>query len=189
MCRRTGASETPIEPHSRTRPGCPTRSPMRPSLPIVAAALLAAVLAAPAAALTPGGAAEETVTGVLEAIQVESRDGTDPLIYSVRQGHRVTPVAFESGDASALAGATVSVRGVHRDGRLEVRSARPGRDAQVRARPHAQPDALGSWSAETSGSELASAASGTTASVGATATPVATSVAVVMFNFSDLRTT
>src|SRR4051794_33156549 len=119
----------------------PRSSPRHPrtARSIAAAALLAGLLAAPVAAVTPGGASEETVTGVLEAIQVEGRDGSDPIIYSVRDGHRVTPVRFGRGDPGRLAGARVSVLGQRRGGVLEVASATPGRDVRLRSKPHAQP--------------------------------------------------
>src|SRR4051812_23197516 len=99
---------------------------MRPSLPLALAVLLAAIVAAPVAAVAPGGAAEETVTGVLEAVQVELADDADRVIYTVRDGHRVTHVKFESGDPAALAGAIVTVHGNRKGGALNVRSAAPG---------------------------------------------------------------
>src|SRR5690242_10207074 len=103
-------SETPRVPHSDAPTRKHIRSPMRPSLhttrrsprpsrrtlPLLGAALLAAAIAAPVAAVAPGGASLETVSGVLEAIQVEGRDGSDPVIWSVRDGHRVTPVHFDN---------------------------------------------------------------------------------------------
>jgi chitodextrinase len=163
----------------------PFLRPSRGSLPALAAALLVAVLAAPVAAVTPGGAAEETVRGVLEAIQVEGRDGSDPRVYSIRDGHRVTPVQFRAGDASRLTGARVSLRGIRHGQSIDARSAAPGRDVRVLGKPRAT--ALGAWAAETGAVELQGGTSA--AAVDEVVSPVAKSVAVVMFNFSDLRTT
>ena len=44
---------------------------MRSTLQVLLAALLAAPFAAPVTAATPGGAIEETATGVLEAVHVD----------------------------------------------------------------------------------------------------------------------
>ena len=157
----------------------------RSSLPIAAAAFLAAVIAAPVAAVAPGGASDETVTGVFEAIAVDTPGGgPDRFEYTVRHGHDVTRVAFDAGDPQAFAGATVSVTGNRRGGTtLHARSARPGTDVRVR-RP-ATAAALGAWAAET-GSLEATGGSATASEVQAA---TAKTLAVVMFNFSDLRTT
>jgi len=158
---------------------------MRPSLQVLAALLLAAVFAAPVAAVTPGGAAEETVTGILENALVERGDGRDHVITTVRSAKAITELKFDKGSASDLAGARVTVTG-HRSGRvLQVSSANP-RAGALRIRKAASVSALGAWETETSGTTGLSGGTATTATVEASA--VGKNVAVVMFNFTNLRT-
>ena len=105
----------------------------RSSLPIAAAAFLAAVIVAPVAAVAPGGASDETVTGVFEAIAVDTPGGgPDRYEYTVRRGHDVTRVAFDAGDPQAFAGATVSVTGNRRRWRHAARPIGAPRDRRPR---------------------------------------------------------
>jgi chitodextrinase len=159
---------------------------MRPSLPIAAAALLAAVVAAPVAAVAPGGASDETVTGVLEAVQVDDPGSVgDRYEYTIRKGHQLTRVTFAAGNPRKVAGDVVSVKGKRgADGTLHARSARPGQD--LRVRKTIDPVAGGAWAAETDGTELRGGATTADGDAQAIATK---SIAVVLFNFSDLRTT
>ena len=158
---------------------------MRQSLQILAALLLAAVFAAPVAAVTPGGAAEETVTGIVENALVEMGDGRDHVITTIRSGTAITQLTFAKGSAANLAGARVSVTG-HRSGRfLHVASADP-RGGALRIRKPAAVSAPGAWETETSGPTGLAGGSATTDTVEAVA--VAKNVAVVLFNFTDVRT-
>ncbi|HYO42814.1 MAG TPA: hypothetical protein VES19_06395 [Candidatus Limnocylindrales bacterium] len=159
---------------------------MRQSLQVLAALLLAAVFAAPVAAVTPGGSAQETVTGIVETALVEMGDGRDHTVTTIRSHNRITEVDFEQGDASGLTGARVSLTGIRSGRVLRVTSANP-RAGAVRVREAAAVSALGAWETEATGMTGASGGSTTTATVEAAA--VAKSVAVVMFNFTDLRST
>lgn len=159
---------------------------MRHALQVLAALVLAAVVALPAAAATPGGAARESLTGTLETAYVELGDGRDHFVYSIRRGDAITPVEFERGDPRPLSGSRVTVTGTRLGHALRVRSAEPGPDLVVRGRG-ARADASGAWAAEPDGSGTFSggvAAEGTVAE-----TVVAKSIAVVLFNFTDLKTT
>jgi chitodextrinase len=157
---------------------------MRQSLQVLAAFLLAAVFAAPVAAVTPGGAAEQTLTGLVEAAQVELGDGRDHFEYTLRSSTTITPLDFATGNPHQLVGARVSVTGIRADGALRVRSATPGNGVKVRTR--SELSTLGAWEAEAGGTTTL--AGGTSAETTAEAvTPK--SIAVVMFNFTNLRTT
>ncbi len=158
---------------------------MRHALQILAALLLAAVVAAPAAAATPGGAALESLTGTIETAYVELGDGRDHFVYSIRNADGITPVEFEQGDPRSISGSRVTVTGTRVGDGLRVQSADPGAGLVIRRR---------STSSDLNGSAAAMGGSGTL-SGGATTdatveqTVVAKSIAVVLFNFTDLHTT
>ena len=63
---------------------------MRHTLQALAALLLASLFAAPVAAVTPGGASQVTITGVVEAAQVELGDAGDHYEYTIRSGNEIT---------------------------------------------------------------------------------------------------
>lgn len=159
---------------------------MRKPLQILAAALLAAAVAAPVHAVTPAGAAEQTVTGIIENALVEKGDGRDHFVTTLRTGNVITAVEFGEGDPKPLAGSRVSVTGRRIGGVLHAGSARPGAGS-LTVRTRARVSSLGVWAAETSGSTGPSGGAATSSTPDASA--VAKSVAVVMFNFTDLRTT
>ncbi len=122
---------------------------MRPSAQVLAGLLLAAVFAAPVSAATPGGAAEESVTGVLEMAQVDGfHAGPDRIEWTVRSDNRVTPVEFRSGNPRSLVGARVTLTGTRSKGVLDVASGRPGRTLKVREKTRAT--GMTNWAAETS---------------------------------------
>ena len=117
---------------------------MRKSPQVLAAMLLAAVLAAPVSAVAAGGAAQETLTGLMETAQVEMGDGRDHFQTTLRTGSTITPVAFDTGSARGLSGSRVSVTGSRRSGVIHVRSADPGAGSlQIRSRARAS--RLGAW--------------------------------------------
>jgi hypothetical protein len=158
---------------------------MRHALQLIAAALLVLVVAAPVAAVEPGGAARETLSGILEAAQVDRPGGGDAFVYTLRDGRTITPLTFDRGHPRELAGARIEVTGQRTGQGLRVRDAKPGAD--VRVRREAKVEALGAWEGDASGG---SSSPRTTAVAGATeAAPVAKSVAVVLLNFTDLGST
>jgi hypothetical protein len=93
---------------------------------------LALVFAAPVAAGTPGGAAEETLTGVLEQVIVEDLDpGRSHEEFTLRTQRGLVELRFADGGPEGMGGATVTVTG-RRNGRaLDVRSSRPGPSLRV----------------------------------------------------------
>ncbi len=155
---------------------------MRHALQVLAALLLAVVIAAPAAAAAPGGAVRESVTGTLETAYIELGDGRDHFVYSIRNADGITPVEFERGDPRSITGSRVTVTGTRLGDTLRVRSAEPGPDLVIRRRgaSPAAGDAL-----------VTGPDSSSRPAVGATVdeTVVDKSIAVVMFNFTDLATT
>jgi hypothetical protein len=150
---------------------------MRHVLQLIAAALLALVVAAPVSAVTPGGAARQTLTGIVEAAQVELGDARDHFVYTLRSGTTITPLTFERGNARQLVGARVSLTGMPTGNGLRVRDTKGG---DVDVRREGRVEALGSWEGDGAGARSA----GTTE-----AAPVAKSVAVVLMNFNDLSST
>ena len=157
---------------------------MRQSLQVLAALLLAAVFAAPASAVSAGGAAEETLTGIIETAQVEMGDGRDHFVYTLRSRDAITPLEFAKGNPRSLSGSRVTITGTRSGHALRLDNAEPGGSIRVRAR--AKASRLGAWETETDGS---SAQAGGTTSTTVAASVDAKSVAVVMFNFTDLRST
>jgi len=157
------------------------------SLHILAGLLLAATIAAPVSAATAGGATEESLTGLLEMAQVDNfGNSVDSLVYSLRNGSRITPVEFASGNPAGLVGDTVTLTGTRSHGALRVPSTRAGRDLTIRSQ--AKGTGTGTWAAETvNGSTISGGA--TTAADTTGASVSAKSIAVVMFNFTDNRTT
>ena len=161
---------------------------MRHALQVLAAALLAATVAAPVAAVTPGGAAQESLTGIVETAYVELGDGRDHFLYSLRDRlGRITPLEFAQGNPRSLAGSKVTLRGTRVGGSLRVRSTAAGRDLVVRSK--GRNTGTGTWAAETGTTTTLSGGSGTAAVTSGQATVDAKSVAVVLFNFTDLTTT
>ncbi len=158
---------------------------MRHPLQVLAAILLAAVFAAPVSAVTPGGAAEESLTGIIETAQVEMADGRDHFATTLRSGTAITPVEFARGNARDLSGSRVTITGIRHGGVLRVASAAPG-GGSLRVRSKATESALGVWETETSGT---TASSGGVSAATVEAAAVAKTVAVVLFNFTDIRTT
>ena len=143
--------------------------------PIIALAL-AALFAAPVAAVEPGGAAKETHTGTLDALYVETFHESHPgPRFELRTKTGSIPLAFEAGSPEDLAGAKVKVTGRRVGKRLEVASARQGRDFEV----------LASAQENTAGD----AGSGATADGGSgtfsTAAVAAKKLAIVLINFKD----
>jgi hypothetical protein len=158
---------------------------MRHTLQVLAALVLAAIIAVPAVAATPGGAARESLTGILETAYIELGDGQDHLVYSIRNAGGITPVEFERGDPRSISGSRVTVTGTRQGNALRVRSAEPGPDLVVRRqRPAA--DSGGAWAAEVDGSGTLSGGVATEGTVAETV--VNKSIAVVLFNFTNLTT-
>ena len=166
---------------------------MRLTLRAIASLVLILAVAAPVSAATSGGAGEETVTGVLEMAQVDGLGRSpDSVAWTVRSEHRITPVEFDADSPGSLAGARVTVTGSRSNGRLHVPSGRPGRTLKVDART--MTTGMGDWAAETtagSGDPVAAGApspASDIAPIAAGVPVVSRSIAVVMFNFSDLKT-
>ncbi len=159
---------------------------MRHALQVLAALVLAAIIAAPVAAAAPGGGARESLTGTLETAYVELGDGQDHFVYSVRNAAGITPVEFERGNPRSISGSRVTVTGTRLGQSLRVRSAEPGPDLVVRRQRPSQ-EAGGAWAAETDGGTTLSGGEATEGAVAETV--VNKSIAVVLFNFTDLATT
>ena len=161
---------------------------MRSTLQALAAILLAATFAAPVAAATPGGATEETLTGILEAVHVdEFETGREREDYLLRTSRGLIPLAFADGGPDGYGGATVTVTGTRAGKALRVDSSRPGRSFRVRRLPTAGE----TTTVEAMDSAVgASTASVTTTSLEAAtaAAPVAKSIAVILINFTNLAT-
>ena len=94
---------------------------MRSTLQVILAILLAAVFVAPVAAAGPGGAGQETVSGILEAVHVdEFATGREREDYSLRTSHGVIPLEFADGGPDGYGGATVTVTGTRSGKTLRI---------------------------------------------------------------------
>ncbi len=160
----------------------------RTSLQSVLALLLAFLLVAPVTSATAGGAVEETMTGVLEAVHVDafaSRSAHEE--YVLRTSRGITALAFADSGPIGLGGATVTVTGTRVGKGLHVASSKPGRDLRVLGVPPARD--LGAETVNVAALDGAGTTTGTVAPLITTAaSTVAKSFAVVMINFADLRT-
>ncbi|MHB8891351.1 MAG: hypothetical protein ACYC65_04825 [Candidatus Limnocylindrales bacterium] len=161
---------------------------MRSTLQALLALLIAATFAAPVAAATPGGATQETLSGILEAVHVdEFATGREREDYLLRTSRGLIPLEFADGGPDGFGGAAVTVTGTRAGKALRVESSRPGRSFRVTRAPNA---------GETTTVEALDGAAGTsTATVTTTsleaataAAPVAKSIAVVLINFTNLTT-
>ena len=138
--------------------------------PVLTGLLLALVVSAPVSAVVPGGAAQQSMTGTLEMVYQDGMDrGPDAETWVLRSGHRITPLRPGTQDPSRWAGRRVTVTGTLAAETLGTTSI-------------AAADG-------TSGTPAAAAPEATAPVDASAATPVAKSIAVVMFNFSDLRQT
>ena len=155
------------------------------------ALLLALLFAAPVDAVTPGGAAEDTLTGILEQVIVENPDaGRSHEEYSLRTSRGVFELRFADGGPDGLGGATVTVTGRRAGMALDVATSRPGRSLRViREAPSL---ALGGSPVTVEALDgtgtLTSAATTDATAEGTTASPVAKSFALILINFTDLKT-
>lgn len=146
----------------------------RPVLPSILALALAALFVAPVSAIEPGGAANETLTGTLDALYVETFHESHPREqFELRTRTGSIPLAFADGGPEDLAGAKVKVTGRRVGHRLEVSSSRPGHDLQV----------LATAEENLSGDGTATADSGT-GSV-STASVTSKNLAIILINFKD----
>ncbi len=133
---------------------------------LVLGLLLAVVIAAPVAAVTPGGASQRTLTGTLEQAYVDGFGTTpDSTAWTLRSGNRLTHVNLRGQDAARYEGRRVSITG---NVAAETLDAASITTADAGTTPAAPEPALPATDV---------------------AAPVAKSIAVVMFNFTDLRTT
>ncbi len=120
----------------RAEPSCQSRSPMRSTLRVLLASLLVAAFAAPVAAASSGGATQETISGVLEAIHVdEFATGREREDYALRTAHGVIPLEFADGGPDGDGGATVTVTGTRSGGALRVQSSHAAASFRVTRRP------------------------------------------------------
>ena len=104
----------------------PVPESMRSTLRVLLASLLVAAFAAPVAAASSGGATQETISGVLEAIHVdEFATGREREDYALRTAHGVIPLEFADGGPDGDGGATVTVTGPARVGRSGSRAPTP----------------------------------------------------------------
>jgi len=158
----------------------------RPVLQTVLAVALAAVFVAPVSAVEAGGADKETLSGVLEALYIETFKESHPEEqYELRTNTGNVSLDFADGGPAGLAGATIEVTG-HRTGRtLHVASSRPGRDLRIRRMPTSTE--LQS-TATLEGTAPASDTTATTASL-TTAAIVTKNLAVILINFKDNTST
>ena len=161
---------------------------MRSTLQVLAAMMLAVTFSAPVAAATPGGATEETLTGILEAVHVdEFETGREREDYLLRSSRGVIPLAFDDGGPDGYGGATVTVTGTRAGKALRVDSSRPGHSFRVTRLPTAGDTATVEAMDAAAGTSTATV---TTASLEAAtaAAPVAKSIAVILINFANLTT-
>ena len=111
---------------------------MRSSLQALAAVLLATTFAAPVIAATPGGATQETLSGVLEAVHVdEFATGRERERYLLRTPGGVMPLEFADGGPDGYGGAMVTVTGTRVGRALRIESSRAGRSFRVTRAPRA----------------------------------------------------
>ncbi len=160
---------------------------MRSSVQTLAAILLAATFVAPVAAATPGGATQETLSGVLEAVHVdEFSTGREREDYLLRTPGGMIPLEFADGGPDGYGGATVTVTGTRVGKVLRVGSSRAGRSFRVTRVPVAGEtttvEALDGTGTSTSTVTTTSLAAATAAA------PVAKNIAVVLINFTNLAT-
>ena len=164
---------------------------MRSSLQALAVVLLATTFAAPVVAATPGGATEETLSGVLEAVHVdEFAAGRERERYLLRTPGGVMPLEFADGGPDGYGGAMVTVTGTRVGRALRVESSRAGRSFRVTRAPRAGETAPVEAMDGTEGTTGSSTATVTTTSLetATAAAPVAKSIAVVLINFTNLAT-
>lgn len=161
---------------------------MRSSLQALAAVLLATTFAAPVIAATPGGATQETLSGVLEAVHVdEFATGRERERYLLRTPGGVMPLEFADGGPDGYGGATVTVTGTRVGRALRIESSRAGRSFRVTRAPRAGETATVEAMDGADGSSTA-AVTTTSLETATAAAPVAKSIAVVLINFTNLAT-
>jgi outer membrane biosynthesis protein TonB len=161
---------------------------MRSTLQVILAVLLAAVFVAPVAAAGPGGATQETISGVLEAVHVdEFATGREHEEYSLRTSHGVIPLEFADGGPDGFGGASVTVTGSRSGKVLRIGSSHAVGSFRVTRR--LVPGTTETVQAETGASSSTAPTVATTSMASATAaSPVAKNFAVVLINFTNLTT-
>ena len=161
---------------------------MRSSLQALATVLLATTFAAPVIAATPGGATQETLSGVLEAVHVdEFATGREGERYLLRTPGGVMPLEFADGGPDGYGGATVTVTGTRAGRALRIESSRAGSSFRVTRAPRAGETATVEAMDGADGSSTA-AVTTTSLETATAAAPVAKSIAVVLINFTNLAT-
>jgi outer membrane biosynthesis protein TonB len=155
---------------------------MRPTLQFLLALVLATLMAAPVAAATTGGATEETLTGVMDAVHVDDfAGGREHERYFLTSGAMRTELEFADGGPGGLGGATVTVTGTRVGHALRVQSSSSGHSFHLRS--------LGPVEALTSSTaDSGSTGSGPAVATSTSTSAVAKSIAAVLINFTDLST-
>ena len=164
----------------------------RSTLQTILALALAVLFVAPVSAVEPGGAEQETISGTLQAMWIESFEAHEGEVgdehaderarehYELRTNVAVIPLAFADGGPQGLGGAKVEVTGRRVGKTLHVKGSGPNEGLRIRSLPA---EDTGAWAAmDDSGTT-----SGTSGSY-ATAAAVTKSFAVILINFKNLGT-